>query len=329
MKKFGTPIAAAPGSASEKVGSARPSARRRRRRPGPARPRLAFLACRPWPRRRPCGARRRAPWPGRGRPPRRPAARPGRPGARPWAWPRCPAPSCGVEAWRRLRRWAAGAWAGVVAEGCVAVGAGVCAGAEAGPTSVALTIAPGDDLGERLAVGDGDADDLAGGQLHVEDAIGRRGQHGAAEAGQEDASRRQADEQLALLHAWVQSSPAARPEGNAVPVGADEPSTASPRCAQDVLPAWDAVQRRAVSRGRAGMATWAFGPSIGGSATELERGAADLGAWSRGRGAAPRRSLTLKSKVRYVPHRPRARSWPQIGAARRARPSGGRYRPGP
>ena len=111
----------------------------------------------------------------------------------------------------------------------------------------------GDDLGERLAVGDGDAHDLPRGELDLEDAIGRRGQHGAAEAGQEDASRRQADEQLALLHAWVQSSPAARPEGNAVPVGADEPSTASTRCAQDVLPACDAVQRRTVFRGRAGM----------------------------------------------------------------------------
>ena len=130
---------------------------------------------------------------------------------------------------------------------------------------------PGDDLGERLAVGDGDAEDLAGGQLHVEDPIGRCGQHGAAEAGQEDASRRQADEQLALLHAWVQSSPAARPEGNAVPVGADEPSTASPRRAQEVLPAWDAVQRRAVSWGRAGMATWAFGPRSAGARPSLNR----------------------------------------------------------
>ena len=145
----------------------------------------------------------------------------------------------------------------------------------------------GDDLGERLAVGDGDADDLAGGQLHVEDPIGRCGQHGAAEAGQEDASRRQADEQLALLHAWVQSSPAARPEGNAVPVGADEPSTASPRRAQDVLPAWDAVQRRAVSWGRAGMATWAFGPRSAGARPSLNRGPRSRRVG--GCGAAPRR----------------------------------------
>ncbi len=140
MKKFGTPIAAAPGSASEKVGSeavgapaaasawacasrlaflasafASAAARRRAAARALALARSAALAacCSTWP---------------------------------PWGTSvglaALPCPSCGVEAWPGCAV-AAGAWAGVVAEGCVAVGAGVCAGAEAGPTSVALTIAPG------------------------------------------------------------------------------------------------------------------------------------------------------------------------------------------
>ena len=319
MKKFGTPIGGGAGERRARRWGPRPSARRRRRRPGPA-PRAWPSWPRPSPRRPPGGARRRAPWPWPGRPPWPPAARPGRPGARPWAWPRCPARPA---AWRPgpAARWRRGpgpassrraAWPSARAS--------ARARRRARPRS-ALTIAPGTTSASVLPSGTVTRRTWPEGSCTSKTAIGRCGQHGAAEAGQEDASRRQADEQLALLHAWVQSSPAARPEGNAVPVGADEPSTASPRRAQEVLPAWDAVQRRAVSRGRAGMATWAFGPRSAGARPSLNRDPRSR-RWE-GRGAAPRRSLTLKSKVRYVPHRPRARfvatDRPRRG---RARPSG-------
>ena len=220
MKKFGTPIGAGPGSASEKVGLPSVGLAVGLAQAGVLR---APCRSRPWP------SSPRRPWPSwQPRPELEPCA--SLPVVACWAcWPACgscvglacrvgaglPLPEddgddgdcCRRARWARCRccrRW------GRPGPGRAGVGAASARGAGCGGGVMSWTLAIGarhagdlDLVGRRAGRHvDGHRDLRAADERDEQRALLGRGRHRrGAEAGEEEAGRRQTDEQLALVHA--------------------------------------------------------------------------------------------------------------------------------